>query len=234
MGGCSLSEPPACGRSRAPTTTRSAELVESEGATSLYILPGYRFNVVDAMVTNFHVPRSTLLMMVSAFAGRGQVLSAYSARDGRSLPLPVLRRRDAHPLARRRRSAEPAPTTSSWACPVAGSGDGGLGERRFPRPRSTRSCGRRSRRYRRRPPRRRSVSRPTTSEPRCLPAVRARRRTRRDSGGLQPVGPSCEDPLKRLELQELALVVFEVDPADARRPRTRRAHERCCHRASSG
>jgi len=53
------------------------ELVESQGSTSLYILPGYRFNVVDAMVTNFHVPRSTLLMMVSAFAGRGQVLSAY-------------------------------------------------------------------------------------------------------------------------------------------------------------
>jgi S-adenosylmethionine:tRNA ribosyltransferase-isomerase len=53
-------------------------LVESEGSTSLYILPGYRFNVVDAMVTNFHVPRSTLLMMVSAFAGRGQVFAAYS------------------------------------------------------------------------------------------------------------------------------------------------------------
>jgi S-adenosylmethionine:tRNA ribosyltransferase-isomerase len=52
-------------------------LVESEGSTSLYILPGYRFKVVDAMVTNFHVPRSTLLMMVSAFAGRGQILSAY-------------------------------------------------------------------------------------------------------------------------------------------------------------
>jgi S-adenosylmethionine:tRNA ribosyltransferase-isomerase len=52
-------------------------LVESEGSTSLYILPGYRFNVVDAMVTNFHVPRSTLLMMVSAFAGRGQVFAAY-------------------------------------------------------------------------------------------------------------------------------------------------------------
>jgi S-adenosylmethionine:tRNA ribosyltransferase-isomerase len=56
----------------------AGELVESEGSTSLYILPGYRFNVVDAMVTNFHVPRSTLLMMVSAFAGRGQILSAYS------------------------------------------------------------------------------------------------------------------------------------------------------------
>ena len=52
-------------------------VVESSGTTSLYILPGYRFSVVDALVTNFHVPRSTLLMMVSAFAGRGQVLAAY-------------------------------------------------------------------------------------------------------------------------------------------------------------
>ncbi len=56
----------------------TGRLMESEGSTSLYILPGYRFNVVDAMVTNFHVPRSTLLMMVSAFAGRGQILAAYS------------------------------------------------------------------------------------------------------------------------------------------------------------
>lgn len=53
-------------------------IVACEGSTSLYILPGYHFKVVDAMVTNFHVPRSTLLMMVSAFAGRGQVLWAYS------------------------------------------------------------------------------------------------------------------------------------------------------------
>jgi S-adenosylmethionine:tRNA ribosyltransferase-isomerase len=56
----------------------SNRVVESEGSTSLYILPGYRFNVIDAMVTNFHVPRSTLLMMVSAFAGRGQILWAYN------------------------------------------------------------------------------------------------------------------------------------------------------------
>ena len=53
------------------------EVRPDEGSTSLYILPGYHFNVVDAMVTNFHVPRSTLLMMVSAFAGRGQVMAAY-------------------------------------------------------------------------------------------------------------------------------------------------------------
>jgi S-adenosylmethionine:tRNA ribosyltransferase-isomerase len=48
-----------------------------EGATKLYILPGYQFKVVDAMITNFHLPRSTLVMLVSAFAGREQILDAY-------------------------------------------------------------------------------------------------------------------------------------------------------------
>lgn len=47
-------------------------------ATSLYIMPGYEFQVVDAMVTNFHVPRSTLMMLVSAFAGRDNVMAAYA------------------------------------------------------------------------------------------------------------------------------------------------------------
>jgi S-adenosylmethionine:tRNA ribosyltransferase-isomerase len=47
------------------------------GPTDLFILPGYHFRAVDAMVTNFHLPRSTLLMLVSAFAGRGQILAAY-------------------------------------------------------------------------------------------------------------------------------------------------------------
>jgi S-adenosylmethionine:tRNA ribosyltransferase-isomerase len=53
-------------------------LVEaSEGQTDLFILPGFSFGVVDGMITNFHVPRSTLLMMVSAFAGRDLVMRAY-------------------------------------------------------------------------------------------------------------------------------------------------------------
>ncbi len=48
------------------------------GDTRLFIHPGYRFRVVDALVTNFHLPQSTLLMLVSAFAGREAVLAAYA------------------------------------------------------------------------------------------------------------------------------------------------------------
>jgi S-adenosylmethionine:tRNA ribosyltransferase-isomerase len=48
-----------------------------EGATNLFIYPGYQFRVVDAMITNFHLPKSTLLMLVSAFAGRENIAHAY-------------------------------------------------------------------------------------------------------------------------------------------------------------
>ena len=48
-----------------------------EGWTDLFILPGYEFRAVDALVTNFHLPRSSLLMLVAAFAGRERVLAAY-------------------------------------------------------------------------------------------------------------------------------------------------------------
>jgi S-adenosylmethionine:tRNA ribosyltransferase-isomerase len=48
-----------------------------EGPTDLFILPGYLFRTVDAMITNFHLPRSTLVMLVSAFAGRERILAAY-------------------------------------------------------------------------------------------------------------------------------------------------------------
>lgn len=55
----------------------SGKVEPFQGLNSLYILPGYRFRVVDALLTNFHLPRSTLLMLVCAFAGRKLVLRAY-------------------------------------------------------------------------------------------------------------------------------------------------------------
>lgn len=48
-----------------------------DGSTNLFILPGYEFKFVDAIVTNFHLPKSTLIMLVSAFAGRHKIMSAY-------------------------------------------------------------------------------------------------------------------------------------------------------------
>jgi S-adenosylmethionine--tRNA ribosyltransferase-isomerase len=49
------------------------------GQTGLFILPGYHFRAVDALITNFHLPKSTLIMLVSAFAGRERILNAYEA-----------------------------------------------------------------------------------------------------------------------------------------------------------
>jgi S-adenosylmethionine:tRNA ribosyltransferase-isomerase len=62
----------------------SGRITTGEGSTSIFIYPGYRFNVVDALFTNFHTPESTLLMLVSAFAGRELILESYAeaVREG--------------------------------------------------------------------------------------------------------------------------------------------------------
>ncbi|MGH8656939.1 MAG: tRNA preQ1(34) S-adenosylmethionine ribosyltransferase-isomerase QueA [Gammaproteobacteria bacterium] len=59
------------------TAAKDGTLTPLCGETDLFIFPGYRFRCVDAMITNFHLPQSSLLMLVCAFAGRERVLSAY-------------------------------------------------------------------------------------------------------------------------------------------------------------
>ena len=53
-------------------------IVPGSGASNIFIYPPYRFKVCDCMLTNFHLPQSTLLMMISALAGRERVLCAYA------------------------------------------------------------------------------------------------------------------------------------------------------------
>ena len=71
-------------KSQTEETDHRSLITAFTGPTSIYILPGYQFKVVDAMVTNFHLPKSTLIMLVSAFAGRERILETYNlaVREG--------------------------------------------------------------------------------------------------------------------------------------------------------
>ena len=59
-------------------------ILPAAGSTSLFNLPGFQFNIVDAMITNFDLPKSTLLMLFSVFAGREKILETYqtAVREG--------------------------------------------------------------------------------------------------------------------------------------------------------
>ncbi len=66
-----------CVRTLESGTGEDRRVRAGSGSTNLFITPGYRFRATDAMITNFHLPRTTLLMLVSAFAGRERILAAY-------------------------------------------------------------------------------------------------------------------------------------------------------------
>ena len=68
------------------TSTRTLETIinlygefrKCSGNTDIFIYPGYKFKAIDALITNFHLPKSTLVMLVSALAGRENILNAYN------------------------------------------------------------------------------------------------------------------------------------------------------------
>ena len=55
----------------------NGKIIPWSGLTNLFITPGFKFNIVDLLITNFHLPKSTLLMLVSAFYGRENLFNAY-------------------------------------------------------------------------------------------------------------------------------------------------------------
>ena len=58
-------------------STKYGEIKECSGDTEIFIYPGYEFKCMDGLITNFHLPESTLIMLVSAFAGYDNVMNAY-------------------------------------------------------------------------------------------------------------------------------------------------------------
>ncbi|GAV23758.1 tRNA preQ1(34) S-adenosylmethionine ribosyltransferase-isomerase QueA [Carboxydothermus pertinax] len=59
------------------SVAKDGQVIPSKGYTDIFIYPGFQFQIIDGLITNFHLPKSTLIMLVSAFAGREKVLKAY-------------------------------------------------------------------------------------------------------------------------------------------------------------
>ena len=77
VGTTSLRALESAARKAAPDAAADAPLSSGAGETDLFITPGYEFRVVDRLLTNFHLPKSTLLMLIAAFAGLEPVRAAY-------------------------------------------------------------------------------------------------------------------------------------------------------------
>ena len=91
-GASSPSAPPRCGCWKAPPR-EDGTIEPFTGETAIFITPGYRFRAVDILMTNFHLPRSTLFMLVSAFSGLDAMKTAYAHAIERGLPVLFLWRR---------------------------------------------------------------------------------------------------------------------------------------------
>ena len=66
-----------CTRTLESVATKYGEIRADEGDTDIFIYPGYEFKCVDSLITNFHLPESTLIMLVSAFCGYDNIMNAY-------------------------------------------------------------------------------------------------------------------------------------------------------------
>ena len=77
-------ESAACGSAARGSAAREGVVGEGGGVTDLFVRPPFRFQVVDGLITNFHLPRSTLLMLVAAFGGYERTMGAYqeAIREG--------------------------------------------------------------------------------------------------------------------------------------------------------